>query len=382
MPYVERRSSRGKFRAEGAEAFARRPAVAPANWDVVTVTTRTLLDKVYDRLLATPHDAGDAMYQLQSGLHEVKSRCSAEEWDRAAAECRAHRVASLLWQDPFTRHSYERPSGYAGDARLLDYLYGVSGPPAGTTALGASVFRHMMAQQGALGVRARRDVLAQLIDETAEQFERPRILSIACGHLREGVGSAALRDGRVGELVALDQDDHSLAEVDRAYAGRPVRTVNCSVRAILAGKVDLGSFHFVYAAGLYDYLADRVAARLTRLMFDMVVPGGRVLVANFAPGLPEVGYMETFMGWDLIYRTPEDMTRLSAEIPSASWKSHRVFWDASENIVFLDLAKRTARTRPAAPDDEAPATASGAGHVSFGPAVRAPAPDPSEPLAR
>jgi extracellular factor (EF) 3-hydroxypalmitic acid methyl ester biosynthesis protein len=367
MPYARRGSLGGRFRDAGdvGQTVRVRQVAAPApppSWDVVTVTTRALLDRVHDRLQASPHDTGEAMYHLQSGLREVKSRCSADEWERVAAECQAHPVAKLLWQDPFTRHSYDRPSGYAGDARLLDYLYGVSGAPPGTTPLGESVFGHMMAQQGALGVRARRDVLAQLIDEAADQFDRPRILSIACGHLREGTDSAALMQGRVGELVALDQDADSLAEVERVYAGAPVRAVHCSVRAVLAGKVNFEGFHFVYAAGLYDYLSERVAARLTRQMFDMVVPGGRVLVANFAPGLPEVGYMETFMGWKLIYRTPEEMARLSAEVPGGQWKSHRVFWDASENIVFLDLVKRGARSGVTVPGME---------HVTFGPGVRA-----------
>jgi hypothetical protein len=320
------------------------------------------------------------MYQLQSGLSEVRSSCPADEWDRVASQCQTHPVGKLVWQDPFTHHSHSRPSGYAGDARLLDYLYGESGVPEGTTALGASVFRHMMAQQGALGVRARRDLLAQLIDETAAQVDRPRILSIACGHLREAAQSSALREGRVGELVALDQDVESLAQVERACAGMPVRTVNCSVRAILSGKTSFEGFHFVYAAGLYDYLSERVATRLTRLMFDMLAPGGRLLAANFAPVLPEVGYMETFMAWKLIYRSPDEMARLSADVPDSQWKSHRVFWDDSENVVFLDLVKRSSRTRGDAPALPAMApeiaanssvTVPGMNHVTFGPAVHA-----------
>jgi extracellular factor (EF) 3-hydroxypalmitic acid methyl ester biosynthesis protein len=226
-----------------------------------------------------------------------------------------------------------------------------------------------MQQQGALGVRARGEILAHLIDETAAKFERPRILSIACGHLREGVHSRALTSGRVGEFVALDQDADSLAEVERQFAGMPVRTMNCSVRSILAGKVNLAGFHFVYAAGLYDYLSERVAQRLTKLMFDMVLPGGRVLVANFAPVLPEVGYMETFMAWKLIYRTPEEMARLTADVPGSEWSSHRVFWDESENIVFLDMVKRSAK-KPV----NGKVTVPGLAHVSFGPAVRPPQP--------
>lgn len=365
------------FAPHAGQALRRRWARLPLHTDAITVTTRGLLDETYDAFLAFPDDAGDAMYQLQSRLREIKLRCSADDWGRVAAECETHPVSRLVRQDPFTRHSYEKPGGYAGDARLLDYLYGIADVPPGTTPLGASIFGHMMAQQGALGVRARGDVLADMIDETADAFEQPRVLSIACGHLREGRRSAALMDGRIGELVALDQDAASLAEVERAYAGTPVRTVQCSVRAILSGKVDLRGFHFVYAAGLYDYLSERVAQRLTKLMFDMVVPGGRVLVANFAPGLPEVGYMETFMGWTLIYRTPEEVGRLSAAIPADDWSSHRVFWDASRNIVFLDVQKRAAATAApvatahrlrVAPGVTDAAIVPGLTHVSFGPA--------------
>ena len=125
------------------------------------------------------------------------------------------------------------------------------------------------------------------------------------------------------------------------------------------------------------------AQRLTKLMFDMVVPGGRVLVANFAPVLPEVGYMETFMAWKLIYRTPEEMARLSADIPGSQWNSHRVFCDASENIVFLDVVKRSARKGAnakhleLAPDIAGKITVPGVAHVSFGPGVRSPQPETS-----
>jgi hypothetical protein len=77
--------------------------------------------------------------------------------------------------------------------------------------------------------------------------------------------------------------------------------------------------------------------------------------------------METFMGWKLIYRTPEEMARLSVEVPGGQWKSHRVFWDASENIVFLDLVKRAAKVR-----------VGGMERVSFGSGVRGVTPDAAE----
>ena len=324
-------------------AFGHAPAkpIPPAEPMHRQVSVRALLDRVLDAFKNNEHESGPAMLELQSGLAAIRL-AGDDAWHGVIAECLAHPVAQFLWQDPFTAHSFRKPRGYAGDAQLLDYIYGISAPPLNTTPLGVSIFNHMMAQQGALSVRSRGLILAELIDETALHRKNPRILSIACGHLREGLCSKALRDGQIGELVALDQDEQSLAEVDRTFAGSAVRTMRRSVRDILAGKVHFENYDLVYAAGLYDYLSDRVAARLTRIMFDMVAPGGRVLVANFAPRLPEVAYMETFMDWKLIYRTADQAACFADDISTDRWGSSRLFWDEYGNIVFLDLVKRGA----------------------------------------
>jgi hypothetical protein len=63
------------------------------------------------------------------------------------------------------------------------------------------------------------------------------------------------------------------------------------------------------------------------------------------------------------------MTRVSADIPVSQWNSHRVFWDASENIVFLELVKRSVK-KPFNGKLAVP----GLTHLSFGPAVRPPRP--------
>lgn len=295
------------------------------------------LDTAYEMIFAG--QVSEGMTFLAEHLLRVKEEAGAN-WDEFAGTLtQSHPLGRLLWQDPFTYHSYSKPRGYSGDAELLDYLYGLL--PAGpeTSPLGRDVFDFMIRQQGSLSVQSRGRILAKLIDETASEFDSPRILSIACGHLREAANSQSLKDGRIGEFVALDQDADSLAEVKRQY-GNQVKTVHGSVRTILSEKAQFHDFHFVYAAGLYDYLSERVAKRLTRLMFDMVAPGGRLLIANFAPTLPENGYMETFMSWKLIYRNPDEMTLLDREIATDAWKSRRLFWDEHENIIFLELIKR------------------------------------------
>jgi len=137
---------------------------------------------------------------------------------------------------------------------------------------------------------------------------------IACGHLREAMISRAILERRISEFIALDQDQESLDHIAETYTQHNIRIVNGSVRAVISGAVKLGGFNLIYAAGLYDYLVDRVAARLTAATFDMLVSGGRLLVANFAPTGRDIAYMEKFMRWKLIYRTEDDIMRLAGGI--------------------------------------------------------------------
>jgi hypothetical protein len=281
------------------------------------------------------------MATLVSGLNELRRAASPEEWrTMLQPQVLSHRVGSLVWQDPFTAHSYKKPRGYAGDAALLDYIYGHAPPPPQTSLLGREIFKFTCNSHAPRSVRARAGVLAEMIDQTADEFPSPRILSIACGHVRELHRSKAVSAGKIGEFLALDQDTQSLDHVASEFAPANVKPVLASVRSILAEKSTFERLNLVYAAGLYDYLSDRVAARLTRLMFDMLAPGGRLLVANFTPRLGDIGYMETFMAWDLIYREPDQMTSLAKDIASSEWHSHRLFWDEQESIVFLEISKR------------------------------------------
>jgi extracellular factor (EF) 3-hydroxypalmitic acid methyl ester biosynthesis protein len=112
-----------------------------------------------------------------------------------------------------------------------------------------------------------------------------------------------------------------------------------SVKTVIARGRQLGQFGFVYAAGLYDYLNDRVGARLLRAMFEMVKPGGKVWIANFLPDIADVGFMEALMDRWLIYRTPEQIRALAAGLPGEQVAGVRALTETEGNIVFLEVQK-------------------------------------------
>src|SRR5262245_55704688 len=192
---------------------------------------------------------------------------------------------------------------------MMDYIYGLGEAKQAAraaTPLGRAIFQYMDTRPSSRAVRYRRQLIASLIDRVAEN-DGTSALALAAGHLREVESSTAVRTGKIRDYVALDQDPASLAVVARDYAQFGVRTMDGSVRQILAGKMKLGQFDFVYAAGLYDYLSGPVAVALTRRMFEMTRPGGLMLIPNFLAGARDSGYMESFMDWHLIYRNEEDM---------------------------------------------------------------------------
>jgi SAM-dependent methyltransferase len=265
-----------------------------------------------------------------------------QRWDGLVRTCRQHPLRQVIHTDPFTRRAYYKPRGYAGDAELLDFIYGREErwPPPEASPIGRRIFNYTTAAPAPEGVRARRGFVADLIDRLAEETRKPHILSIAAGHLREACLSAAVKRGRIGRFVALDADETSLQEAERCYSCFGVETVTARIRALLANRLDLGKFDLVYTTGLLDYLHQSAGRRLVSHMFGMLRPGGQLLVANFLPGIRDVGYIEAYMDWFLIYRTRRDMVDLTMEIPEQEIREVTLFTEENLNIIFLRVLKK------------------------------------------
>lgn len=284
-----------------------------------------------------------SMTRLAVELRGLRQELSLDEWEEFRQICIDHPLAALIHQDPFTYRAFAKPRGYAGDARMLDFIYqesAIQEELTGASELGKEIYEYTSNTPASKAVRERRNIAKHLIDEVATEVYRPRILSIACGHLNEAKYARSVQDGCIDKFVALDQDPKSLSVVADSFADHPcILPTAGSVRQILKQQVELGDFDLIYALGLYDYLPQSVAQRLTSVMFSMLRPGGRLLIGNFVPHIRDVGYMEVFMDWRLIYRTPEEMLELSANIDD-SGVDKRVFTESNKNVVFLDIQKR------------------------------------------
>lgn len=302
-----------------------------------------MIEQTLDRALQTLR-AGEvhaALQEVSEHLHVLRQHESNDFWAaNIRPACKTHPISQIVLEDPFTRRARDKPRGYAGDAEMIDYIY-KQVAPTGTTEVGQKVFAFTTDAPSGKAVRWRISHLANAIDQAAEQHSDCRVLSLACGHLREAGLSQAVRSGLVSVLHAIDQDTDSLAMVFRDYGELPcLQAAEGSVRQILKAGVPHGELHLAYAAGLYDYLEANVAQVLTRRLFDALAPGGRLIVPNFLRSNVARGYMESFMDWHLIVRDRAEIEALGASLPPDDIAESRYFEDPYSVIGYLEIFKR------------------------------------------
>ena len=288
-------------------------------------------------------DVYSAMTSLISYLAQVRAKAEPAEWQRfAKSDAIAHPIRTIAHLCPMTRRSFDKPRGYAGDAVMLDHIYGIEhpGPAYHPATLAGKVYAYTINSPAPRAVRHRRQELARLIDETANRCGdgNANIFSIAAGHLREAELSHAVQSRMLAGFDAMDQDRESLQIIERDYARYGVRPQYGTVRGLLRNKMSTKQYDLVYAAGLFDYLEEPIARKLVEVMLGMLRPEGKLLIANFTRNIPDVGYMETFMDWWLIYLDSEEVRKLFPE--SLRTSSHlKLFTDPGKNIIFAEFTK-------------------------------------------
>ncbi len=309
------------------------------------LTLKGLLDDVHSVMSESDVNSEQiqsAVDHLFYGLRSIRHDSAKDDWRMMIKEGRLHPVCQIVHEDPFTNRAFEKPRGYAGDAVMMDYIYGREEewqrPDANP--IGSAIFDYTTSAPASAGVRERRCFVAELLDATARRRSGQDVLAVAAGHLREASLSVGVRRKQFGRFVAMDADKKSLDEISRCYGKHGIETVTANIRQMLKGDLGLGSFDLIYTTGLYDYLADSTAIRLTTNLFSCLRPGGKLVIANFLPEIRDVGYMEMFMDWQLVYRSRGQMLMLADDIVQSQVEEIRVTAEVNENVVVMAMTKR------------------------------------------
>ncbi|MBL9126896.1 MAG: class I SAM-dependent methyltransferase [Verrucomicrobiales bacterium] len=283
--------------------------------------------------------------------------------DRVEEELRpAHRayarrqIHPLVMCSPFVYRTYTKPLGYAGDYEMVNMILGE--PHQGGTLFAKLVNSLFLQNPPAQAHRNRIEHLKRrLVEETkrlASQGRRARIFNLGCGPAREVqrfLAEEELSDHADLVLADFNRDTLDFArkslEELRVRHRRSTRieyverSVHQMLKDSLRGAGDAGGakYDFVYCAGLFDYVSDRVCRRLTSLFHEMTESSGLVLVTNVDASRPFRHSMEYLLEWHLIFR---DRSQMNSLIPDRSCVESDVLADPLQVNLYLEMRKPAA----------------------------------------
>lgn len=238
----------------------------------------------------------------------------------------------VLEQVEINRHGTQKPLGYSGDFTMMNYIYDYHrGNYLGNSSYEKLVNHYTCNIPISCSNIKRKAYLKAKILEALDKNDLPRILSVAPGPARELI--EALEEGKINKPLVfkcLDHEKTALRHIEDTLGKiDPAKKRNLSVEFILRNvtslirdkefRQKLQNFDLIYAFGIYDYLSDKMASRLTREFFQLLAKGGQLIIFN--AGYNNDGYRayyELLGEWDLIHRTREEILSWTKEIDGSA----------------------------------------------------------------
>jgi hypothetical protein len=254
------------------------------------------LDKFYESLKSLPPD--DAKHCI--------------EFFRA-------KVKHLVYQSSFSKRSFEKPLGYAGDFEMMNLIY--RDEAVGRTLFAKCLHRYYVTHPAAQAVRNRavylQNKLMRFIKGQPKEAT-PQILSVASGPAKE-IQDLVKKCSNLKNITfhLLDQDLSSLTEAQRgikeASTKVSIKYLHKAIRNVLEEGLP-EHYDLIYTAGLFDYFTDKTARQAAAKLFDHLIPGGLLIIGNFTASHRTRSVMELALDWHLIYRNEADLKALYSDI--------------------------------------------------------------------
>lgn len=220
------------------------------------------------------------------------------------------------------RHIYRKPLGYPGDYIMMNYIYDYNGDD---NYLGDSSYEKFINNYTcnipiSCSNITRKEFLRGKILETLEKEDKAKILSVACGPIRELI--ELLREGEITKSLLFKCLDFEKKTLD--YVENQIKKIEPEKRQLLfieyicrditsiirdrLLKEKLKDQDLIYAFGIFDYLGERMASRLTKELYQLLDRGGKLIICNASlENNSHRAYYELAGEWNMVHRTKEQM---------------------------------------------------------------------------
>ncbi len=282
-------------------------------------------------------EQGNELMGQMSGPEEIR-------WSKKFTEAL---VTTETLVSPLQKRAYEKPLGYPGDYKVMDYAYEWQREGADPYAQ----LIHRLALEPMKCVRTRLQKQQDIIKQELERADgnRPlRIANIACGTGQEILNLLDEDAFSVPvDMTLIDQEKNTLAfayertypHIQRLKGLVTLNYWNASFRQLM--KPDslfgqLGGQDLIYSLGMFDYLKEKRAKTLVKDLYKHVAPGGLLVIANLKEGGISRWTSEFTSDWSMIYRSENEMAALADGLDAADVS---LLQDELNEVVFLCVRK-------------------------------------------
>ena len=300
---------------------------------------------------AAPHHSGDIMVRGGiAGTLVDDGHSTIREDDIVTNKLFArHELHPLTLCSPFMHRTFSKPLGYAGDYEMVNMILNNQGQGTNTYAkiIDSILIRCGTAEAHRNRVKILSKYLEQETARVVKEEDRPlKILNIGCGpafEVQQFIINSELSNHADFHLIDFNDETlgYSSTKINKLISENNRQTkiqytqksVHTLLKQSTASEADsiTEQYDFVYCAGLFDYISDKICKRLVTLFYKQVAPGGLVVVTNVSKKHPVKGFLEHLQEWYLILRDENDFNRF-APVNSQSFVSE----DETGINIFLE----------------------------------------------
>lgn len=293
--------------------------------DEATERFNRQLEEIEKRAIEQQEEYSEELMEATAkAISEVKHAC--ETFEKAVANERTiikdaqHRFREKT-QKIFSTTYFNRarlwPQGYQGDYVMLDYLY--KNDPSSDSAIGYYLNTYLLATALAVAVRERKETLRELLRDELQGGKTIKVLDIACGSCQEVVELAPdiLKSEATFTFVDYDSDALQFSSVRLSQVGLVPAHVDFrhynALKLVNAerNRGEFGVQDVIYSVGLFDYLKDDVLSRLLSSLYNLLAPGGKLIISFKDCNRYSTFIYHWLIAWDgFLQRTEEDVWKL------------------------------------------------------------------------
>lgn len=168
----------------------------------------------------------------------------------------------------------------------------------------------------AMAVRARKELVKKILIELIElihnhSHSKVNLASVGCGSGRAVIEAVAALKGKIPiNLFLVDLSKEALEYSEKLVKNNGL--TNVSFIRGTASNLPPNSMGIIEMVGLIDYFLDQAAIKLLTAARRALAEDGFFLTCNIVSNL-ERGFVTKVINWKMIYRSPEQLTRLLSE---------------------------------------------------------------------